>query len=70
MITIEDLNSALYSASSAFDVALHGDNDAFSLAVELQKGFDEILTEYKEANPAQLLFIDVINKKVSITQDE
>ncbi|WP_193133676.1 hypothetical protein [Klebsiella grimontii] len=70
MITVDELSDAFYAASSTFDVAQRGDTDAFSRAIELQGIFDEMMMAFKSENPDTVIFIDVINKSVSITQDE
>lgn len=70
MITIEELNDAFYAASSAFDVAQHGDADEFSHAIEMQDVFDEMLTKFRTENPDVPIFIDVINKTIAIPTEE
>ncbi|WP_193133732.1 hypothetical protein [Klebsiella grimontii] len=66
MITIEELSDAFYAASSAFNVAQHGDTDEFSRAIEMQDAFDEMLAKFQTENPDVPIFIDVINKTITL----
>lgn len=70
MITIGELSQAYYQAASAFESAQSGDVDSLVRAINLQNTFDEMMADFQKDNPELLLFIDSINKAVTIREPE
>lgn len=66
MITIEELSDAYYRAASAFEAAKVGGEVTLADAIELQDAYETMLETFKSENPEASLFIDVINKAVSL----